>query len=72
MATTLVIDDKLIEEARVLGKHKSPTEIVIEALREYIQYHKQLQLLALFGTIDYDETIDPLLQGQAPLDSHRF
>ncbi len=58
MATTLVIDDNLIEEARVIGKHKSPTEVVIEALREYIQYRKQLQILALFGTIDYDETYD--------------
>jgi hypothetical protein len=58
MATTLVIDDELIEEARIIGKHKSPTEVVIEALREYIQYRKQLQILALFGTIDYDETYD--------------
>jgi len=58
MATTLVIDDKLIEEARIIGKHKSPTEVVIEALREYIQYRKQLQILTLFGTIDYDETYD--------------
>jgi hypothetical protein len=58
MATTLVIDDKLIEEARIIGKHKSPTEVVIEALREYIQYRKQLQILGLFGTIDYDETYD--------------
>ena len=58
MATTLVIDDSLIEEARIIGKHKSPTEVVIEALREYIQYRKQLQILALFGTIDYDETYD--------------
>jgi hypothetical protein len=39
-------------------KHKSPTEVVMEALREYIQYHKQLQILALFGTIDYDKTYD--------------
>lgn len=58
MSTTLVIDDKLIEEARTIGKHKSPTEVVLEALREYIQYRKQLQILALFGTIDYDETYD--------------
>lgn len=58
MATTLIIDDKLIEEARLIGKHNSPTDVVIEALAEYIQYRKQLQILALFGTIDYDETFD--------------
>jgi hypothetical protein len=64
MATTLVIDDNLVEEARVIGKHKSPTEVVIEALREYIQYRKQLQILTLFGTIDYDETYDYKKQRQ--------
>lgn len=58
METTLVIDDELIEEARIIGEHKSPTDVVTEALREYIQYRKQLQILALFGTVDYDETYD--------------
>ncbi len=56
MATTLVIDDHLIEEARIIGKHSSATDVVVEALREYIQYRKQLQILTLFGTIDYDDT----------------
>lgn len=56
MATTLVIDDNLIEEARIIGEHKTPTEVVIEALKEYILYRKQLQILTLFGTIDYDAT----------------
>ncbi len=58
MTTTLVIDDKLIEEACAIGKRKSPAEVVTEALEEYIQYRKQLQILTLFGTIDYDETYD--------------
>ncbi len=58
MATTLVIDDNLIEEARTIGKHKTPTEVVIEALKEYILYRKQLQILTLFGTIDYDAAYD--------------
>ncbi len=58
MATTLVIDDNLIEEARLIGKHKTPTEVVIEALKEYVLYRKQLQILSLFGIIDYDVTYD--------------
>ncbi len=58
MATTLVIDDNLIEEAQRIGHHKTSTDAVVEALKEYIQYHKQLQVLNLFGTIDYDETYD--------------
>ena len=58
MATTLVIDDNLIQEAQHIGQHKTPTEVVIEALKEYIQYRKQLQIVSLFGTVDYDETYD--------------
>ena len=58
MATTLVIDDNLIEEAQTIGKHKTATDVVIEALKEYILYRKQLQVLSLFGTIDYDVTYD--------------
>lgn len=58
MATTLNIDTKLIEEAQLIGKHQSPTDVVIEALREYIQYRKQLQILTVFGMIDYDEMYD--------------
>ena len=32
---------------------------VIQALMEYIQRRKQLQVLALFGTVDYVEAMTP-------------
>ena len=55
MPTNLAIDDKLIENARRIGKHKTKKAVVTEALIEYIQRRKQLKILGLFGTIDYDD-----------------
>lgn len=58
MPTNLAIDDRLIEEARRTGKHKTKKEAVTAALREYIQHQKQLVFLSQFGTIDYDPAYD--------------
>ena len=58
MATNLAIDDKLIEEARTLGKQKTKKAVVTEALVEYIQRHKQLQILDLFHSVEFDPDYD--------------
>ena len=58
MATNLALDDKLIEEARAVGQHKTKKEAVTVALQEYIARRKQLRVLELFGTIDYDPGYD--------------
>ena len=58
MATNLAIDDKLIEEARVVGKHRTKKAVVTEALQEYIQRRKQVEILDLFGKIEYDPDFD--------------
>lgn len=58
MATNLAIDDRLIEEARRIGKHKTKKAAVAEALEEYIQRHKQRQILELFHAVDYDPDYD--------------
>jgi hypothetical protein len=58
MPTNLAIDDKLIENARRIGKHKTKKAVVTEALVEYIQRREQLKILGLFGTIDYDKEYD--------------
>lgn len=52
--TTLTINAKLLEKAKSVGKRQSDDEGVTEALQEYIARRKQLQIVALFGTIDYD------------------
>jgi Arc/MetJ family transcription regulator len=58
MATNLAIDEGLIEAARKVGKHRTKKEAVTAALDEYIRRRKQLGILELFGTVDYDPTYD--------------
>jgi len=58
MATNLALDDTLIEEARQLGGQRTKKEVVTQALLEYIQRRKQLQVLELFGQVDFDEGFD--------------
>jgi len=58
MATNLAIDDRLIEEARQIGHHQTKKEAVTAALDEYIRRRKQLHVLDLFGTVDYQQDYD--------------
>jgi hypothetical protein len=58
MATNLAIDNRLIEEARRIGKHKTKKAAVEVALEEYIRRHKQLQIVNMFHTVDYDPDYD--------------
>jgi len=58
MATNLAIDDKLLEEARLVGKHATKKAVVNEALAEYIQRRKQAEIVELFHTIDYAADYD--------------
>jgi Arc/MetJ family transcription regulator len=57
-ATNLAIDDKLLEEALKIGQFKSKRETVNSALKEFIQKRKQMQLLNLFGSIDFEPAYD--------------
>ena len=54
MATNLALDNQLIADAVIVGHHRTKKAAVTAALQEYIQRHKQLKILDLFGTIDYD------------------
>jgi len=53
MPMNLAIDDKLIEEARLIGLHRTKKAVITEALVEYIQRRKQVELISLFGTKEY-------------------
>ena len=55
MPTNLAIEDNLIIEAQKLGNHRTKKDTVNEALKEYIQRRKQLEINRLFGKIDYDK-----------------
>ena len=46
MATNLAIDDHLIEEARLVGLHRTQKAVVTESLIEYIQRRKQVEIIA--------------------------
>jgi len=58
MATNLAIDDKVIEEARRTGGHRTKKEAVTAAVAEYIQHRKQLKILDQFGTFDFNPEYD--------------
>jgi Arc/MetJ family transcription regulator len=58
MATNLAIDDSLIEEAKNIGHHKTKKAAVTVALQEYIQRHKQSEIIKLFDHIEYEENYD--------------
>lgn len=62
MATNLALDDGLIEEARQLGGLRTKKDVVTQALVEYIQRRKQLKLLDLFGTVDFEDDFDAKAQ----------
>ena len=55
MPTNLAIDDSLLDAAKKIGKHKTKRAVVNEALTEYIQRRKQIEITQLFGKIEYDE-----------------
>ena len=58
MATNLAIDDKLLEEARIVGKHATKKAVVNEALAEYIQRRKQAEIIGLFHSVEYEPEYD--------------
>ena len=58
MATNLALDDALIVEAQTIGGAATKKAAVTEALVEYIQRRKQIQIVSLFGTVEYDPEYD--------------
>jgi hypothetical protein len=48
----------LLEQARIIGKHKTRKAAVTEALKEYIQRRKQMAITEIFGTIEYEDSYD--------------
>ncbi len=54
MATNLAIDEKLLEEALRVGKHKSKKDTVNEALKEYVMRRKRKEILSLFGKVEME------------------
>ena len=58
MPTNLAIDDALLREALRIGGRRTKKATVTEALHEYIQRRKQLRVLKLFGSIEWEPSYD--------------
>jgi Arc/MetJ family transcription regulator len=58
MATNLALDDKLIEEARKAGGHRTKKDAVTAALTEYVKRQKQQRVLEAFGNFEFDPSYD--------------
>jgi Arc/MetJ family transcription regulator len=58
MATNLNIDIKLLDEAYLIGNFKTKKEAVNVALKEYIQRHRQKELLKFLNKVDFDKNYD--------------
>jgi Arc/MetJ family transcription regulator len=58
MPTNLAIDDALLEEAVRVGGHRTKKDTVNAALREYIQRRRQVKIVKLFGTVEFDAAYD--------------
>ena len=58
MPTNLAINDALLEEALRLGGLPTKKATVNAALEEFVNRRKQADIIKLFGSIDYDPSID--------------
>jgi Arc/MetJ family transcription regulator len=66
MATNLALDDQLIEQARIVGRHRTKKAAVTEALEEYVERRRQIEVLGLFDSIEYDPEYDYKDQRKRP------
>jgi hypothetical protein len=58
MATNLAIDDQLLQEALEISGLKTKKDTVNLALKEFVDRHKQLEIINIFGKMDPDSNYD--------------
>ena len=58
MRTNIVLDERLVDEALRLSGAKTKKELIHEALKEFVENRKRLNLLDLFGKIKFSEGYD--------------
>ena len=58
MRTNIVLDERLMEEAFKVSQAKTKKELVHQALKEFIENRKRLNLLELFGKIKFKDSFD--------------
>ena len=62
MRTTLNLDDQALAEALAVAEHKTKTDVINEALREYARRRRLRGLLRLRGKVRWEGNIDELRQ----------
>jgi Arc/MetJ family transcription regulator len=55
MRTNIVLNDSLIKEAFKLSRAKTKKELVNQALKEFVENKKRLNLMDLGGKIEFSE-----------------
>jgi Arc/MetJ family transcription regulator len=53
MRTNIVLDNTLVKEALRLSRMKTKKELVNQALREFVENRKRLNLMDLAGKIEF-------------------
>ena len=58
MRTNIVLDDELMDEAFKRSWAKTKKELIHEALKEYVENRKKMDLRDLKGKIDFHDDYD--------------
>ena len=58
MTTNIAINNTLLNNALRIGEYKSKKDTINAALQEFIQRRQIEDVIALFGTIEFDENYD--------------
>lgn len=58
MRTNVVLDESLVDEALKLSNAKTKKQLIHEALKEFVENRKRLNLLDLSGKIKFAEGYD--------------
>ena len=53
MRTNIVLDESLVKEAMKLSRMKTKKELVNQALREFVENRRRLNLMDLAGKIEF-------------------
>jgi len=58
MRTNIVLDDELVKEAFKYSRAKTKKELIHEALREYVENRRRMDLRELRGKISFRDDYD--------------
>jgi Arc/MetJ family transcription regulator len=62
MRMTVTLDEKILEEARMISGKKTKREVIEEALREFVRRKRREEALKHAGKIDMDIDLEDLMK----------